>query len=108
MGGRTKKNKSVRWAKKELRNNPNATADEIGVKNFNHNTRKYNRLLNSKAFKQSEANKAGKTLGKYNSDFVEGYNKTQVAANNPTRLKVGVFGKVKKDRKAMRQVRRNK
>ena len=97
---------TVAGAKRELRKNPNATADKIGVEGFKRDTKKYDRLVRSRAFQKSEAKKAGKTLRQHSTDAVKSINTSMSLANNPGRMKVGVFGKAKEDKKATRKAKK--
>ena len=86
---------TVAGAKRELRKNPRATADEISVKGFDHDRKKYDRLLHSRAFVKSEANKKELSVKEYKKQHVEKFNEQQEAAGNKKRKKIGVLGKMK-------------
>jgi len=55
----------------------------------------YNKLLGSRAYAKNKARQEGTTVRKSKKNFVEGYNESQEAANNPGRLKLSITGKMK-------------
>jgi hypothetical protein len=83
---------TVRQAKKQVRQG--VTPDELGAKGLGYGA-KYEKVVGSRAYAKQIAQKEGTSVKKSAKNFVTDYNKQQEAANNPGRLKVGMFGKIK-------------
>ena len=84
---------TVRQAKKKVREG--MTPDELGVKGLGYGD-KYSRVVGSRAYAKQVAQKEGTSVRKSKKNFIAGFNAANEAANNPGRLKMGMFGKVKR------------
>lgn len=84
---------TVRQAKKKVREG--MTPDELGVKGLGYGD-KYSRVVGSRAYAKQVAQKEGTSVRKSKKNFIAGFNAANEAANNPGRLKMGIFGKVKR------------
>jgi len=83
---------TVRQAKKQVRQG--VAPDTLGAKGLGYGA-KYEKVVGSRAYAKQIAQKEGTSVRKSAKNFVADYNKQQEAANNPGRLKVGMFGKIK-------------